>query len=108
MLLGMGLALTHSPDLRRYEAQLDGELVGFAEYRLEGRRMTIFHTEVDRAHEGHGIGGRLARLALDDVVARERELVPSCPFIADYIRRHPEPYLSTVVPELRAEVLGGG
>lgn len=50
------------------------------------------------------LGGRLIRDALDDVRGRELAVVPVCPFVADYIRRHPEDYLDLVVPAMRTRV----
>jgi uncharacterized protein len=50
----------------------------------------LVHTEVDPAFEGHGVGGRLAGYALDDVRRRGVAAVAQCPFVARYVRRHPE------------------
>jgi predicted GNAT family acetyltransferase len=95
--------VTDNPDLTRYEARIDGELTGFAEYRLAGRRIVFSHTEVDESREGEGIGGALARFALDDVRDNRRlEVVPICPFIAGWIKRHPA-YAGLVTPALRAQ-----
>lgn len=70
--------------------------------------MTIYHTEVDPAFEGQGVGSQLAKAALDDVRARGLELVPRCPFIAAYIRRHSEDYLDLVAEPLREELMAAG
>ncbi len=78
------------PAAHRYEAFLDGRLAGVAEYRLAPGVVTFVHTEVDPAFEGRGIGRRLAAGALDDVRARGLSVRPRCPFIAAFIRRHPE------------------
>jgi hypothetical protein len=94
--------------LARYEARVGADLAGFAQYRTEGRRMTIYHTEVDPAFEGQGVGSQLAKAALDDVRARGLELVPRCPFIAAYIRRHSEDYLDLVAEPLREELMAAG
>jgi predicted GNAT family acetyltransferase len=84
--------VTDNPEQHRYEARIADELAGFAAYRLRGRDVIVFtHTEVDPAHEGKGIGGALARGALDDVRARgERRVVALCPFIAKWIAKHPD------------------
>jgi len=82
--------ITDNPGERRYEARVDGQLAGFAEYRIAGGRVIFFHTEVDPAFEGHGVGARLAAGALDDVRARGLRMTPRCPFIAAFVRRHPE------------------
>jgi uncharacterized protein len=75
---------------RRFELHVDGELAGIVTYQTGPGRIVFVHTEVMPAFEGHGVGGRLAKAVLD--VARERGLrvVARCPFIAEYIRRHPD------------------
>jgi hypothetical protein len=97
-----------NPERERYEARIDGRLAGFAQYHVDGGRITIFHAEVDPALGGRGVGSRLAAAALDDVRARGLELVPSCPFIAAYVRSHPEPYLDLVAESLRERVMSEG
>jgi predicted GNAT family acetyltransferase len=47
-----------------------------------------------------GLGGRLARAALDDARARRLVVVPYCPFIAAYIERHLDEYGDLVAPEM--------
>lgn len=80
----------------RYEAQVGDELA-IQEYARQRRRITLIHTEVPPALEGHGIAGKLTRFALEDARARGLEVVPACSYVASYIRRHPE-YLD-LVPE---------
>jgi predicted GNAT family acetyltransferase len=67
----------------------------------------MYHTEVEPEYAGQGLGDELAREALDDVRRRGLILVPLCPFIAAYIRRHPSDYLDLVAPGLRARVVKG-
>jgi predicted GNAT family acetyltransferase len=80
------------PEELRYEIVTDdGEVAGFIAYRREDDgTITMVHTDVDPKWEGHGVGSELARGALDDVRARGLRVVPLCPFVAAYIRRHPE------------------
>lgn len=83
--------VTDNPEQHRYEARVDGELAGRAEYHLTRSSIVFTHTEVDPAFKGRGVGGALARYALDDVRAKgEREVVPVCPFIHSFIDDHPE------------------
>jgi predicted GNAT family acetyltransferase/glutaredoxin len=79
-----------NPDASRYELRLDGRLIGIAAYRRRPGRIAITHTEVEPACSGRGFGSMLAEAALRDARARGERVVPLCPFIADYIRRHPE------------------
>ena len=84
------LEIRDQPDRRRYEASLDSHLAGFSQYRLEGDRITFHHTFVDPQYEGRGIGSRLVRQQLDDVRQRGLKVVPVCPFVRSYIKRHAE------------------
>lgn len=90
-----------APERSRYEAHVDGELAGVAEYTDRRDQRVFLHTNVTL--EGHGVGGALARAALDDVRARGKRAVPKCLFIAAWIRRHPD-YVD-LVPEDRRDLL---
>lgn len=84
------LNVADNPAEQRYEARLGDRLVGFSEYHRVRDRLIFLHTEIDAAFEGRGFGGRLAAGALDDVRARGWRMTVKCPFIAAYLRRHPE------------------
>ena len=84
-----GLVVADEPGAQRYEARLDGRVVGYSEYRRVQGRVIFFHTEVDPEFEGKGIGSRLASGALDDVRAQGLKITVKCPFIAAYLKRHP-------------------
>jgi hypothetical protein len=73
----------------RFEAQLPGG-TAFANYRLTDGAIVFTHTEVPAALEGHGVGNTLVRFALDSARARGLTVVPLCPFVAAFIRRHAE------------------
>lgn len=99
----MTTEVTDAPDRHRYEATVDGTLAGFAQYReVDGARV-FTHTEVFDAYEGKGVGGALARGALDDVRDRGGRLVALCPFIAAYLDRHPA-YAELVDHDLTARL----
>ena len=85
-----GLQIIDQPSRQRYEARLGDRVVGFAEYRAVRGRLILFHTEVDPAFEGHGVGGRLASGALDDIRTRGLRVTVKCPFITAFMERHPE------------------
>ena len=93
----MATDVVNNPDEARYEVWTEGELAGFVQYRPREGALNLFHTEIDGAYEGQGLGSKLARGALDDVRAQGLAVVPSCPFIAGYISRHPE-YEDLVTP----------
>lgn len=74
----------------RYEVHVDGALAGFLEYRTVDGVLALVHTEVDEAYAGQGLGGQLAKYALDDAMAGDVKISPLCPFVAKYIDKHPE------------------
>lgn len=79
------------PELQRYEAVIGGEVAGFAVYELGDEQIAFTHTEVDDAYEGRGVGGAIARFALDAVRAEgTRSVRPLCPFFAAWIGKHPD------------------
>jgi predicted GNAT family acetyltransferase len=82
------IRVTDNPASSRFEVFSDGELAGFAEYRVSDGRIVFTHTEIDDAFEGHGIGSRLIRYALDDARRRGLLVVPKCPFVRRFIEEH--------------------
>jgi uncharacterized protein len=85
------LHIVDDPVAQRYEARLGDVVVGYSEYRrVERDRLILFHTEVDPTFEGQGIGSRLAKGVLEDIRARGLRLTVKCPFMAAYLKRHPD------------------
>ena len=91
----------------RFELHLDAELVGFAEYRPAGDSVIIAHTEIAEGHEGEGLGGVLVRAALERIRESGKTVIPTCPFTAAYIRRHPE-FVELVASQLRNQFRPSG
>jgi predicted GNAT family acetyltransferase len=68
------------------------------QYVKRGRAVHLVHTEVPETMEGRGYGAALAKAALDAARAEGLQVVPTCPFVRTYIRRHPE-YADLVAAE---------
>lgn len=77
-------------DENRYEIQLDGQLVGLADYIIAADVVTIPHTETSPAFGGRRLASTLVKFSLDDIRARGLRVRPSCPFVAVYIAKNPE------------------
>ena len=73
----------------RFELEID-DAVAKAWYRRQGNVVTFTHTDVPTALSGKGVGSRLAKGALDAVRAAGLKVVAKCPFIATYLKKHPE------------------
>jgi uncharacterized protein len=86
---GMQNSVRDNPERRRYELEVDGGLA-FIDYRRSGGVVTMTHAEVPPALRGGGVGSQLVRGALAIVRQRDERVVPRCPFVEHYMRRHPE------------------
>ena len=82
--------MTDRTERHRYEVREKGVLAGYSRYRDEDGRRIFLHTEIKPDFEGHGLGQVLAQEALADARAKGLEIEAECPFIAAYIRDHPE------------------
>jgi len=100
----MASEVRDNPGEDRFEIFDDGELAGFVTYRGRPGLLAFLHTEVDDRFEGKGLGSKLASAALDSARERGLAVLPFCPFVNDYIKRHPE-YLD-LVPDDRREAFG--
>ncbi|MBA3233023.1 MAG: N-acetyltransferase [Propionibacteriales bacterium] len=79
------------PARSRYEAYVDGRLVGYSDYHERDGVISFTHAEVEPAFGGRGIASEMARVSLDDVRAAGGHTVrPACPFYVWFIERHPE------------------
>jgi hypothetical protein len=74
----------------RYELSVDGEVAGFAAYRVRDGVVVITHSEVDRRFRGQGLGNELATRTLDLLRAQGARVLPVCPFFARFVAEHPE------------------
>ena len=81
--------VTRNDEAGRYELRIDERLVGVAEFHADGDRTVIPHTEIEAPLRGHGLGAILVQGVLDDMRERNAKVVPSCWYVADFIRDNP-------------------
>jgi predicted GNAT family acetyltransferase len=82
--------IRHEREARRFATDVE-DAVAFLSYReAPGRVLDFGHTYVPPAARGSGIASRLAAHALTFARDGGYRIVPSCPFVSAYIRRHPE------------------
>ena len=80
--------VSHDRATHRFEVRTNGG-TGLLTYQDRGPAMEILHTEVPSAAEGQGYAAALAVAALDFARSEGKQVIPSCPFVAAYIQRHP-------------------
>ena len=86
----MSITVTDVPEKERWEAREGDTLAGLAAYRRTDDLVIFTHTVVEDDFAGRGVGGLLARAALDSAREQRLRVRPDCPFIAEWISRHPE------------------
>jgi uncharacterized protein len=101
----INVAVIHNEEAHRFEAQVDG-LRAIMSYRRFPDRMVITHTKVPPPLEGHGLAGKLARTALDFARANHLRIVPLCPYLSSFLRKHSE-YHDLLAPDDLKRVMSG-
>lgn len=80
--------VTHASASSRYEIRVDGVLAGFTAYVDHDEQRIFFHTEIGDEFGGRGLAGVLIARALADTRAGGRRIVPVCPYVARWVRKH--------------------
>jgi len=84
------VTVQHNTGAQRFEIDIDGH-IAFLTYEERKDEIIILHTEVPKELGGRGLGGALAKEALQWARAQPgKKLVVLCPFVREYMRKHPE------------------
>jgi len=79
-----------NPERHQFEIDLgDGEFA-YAKYNLLPGAIRFYHTVVPESHGGHGLGTALVKAGLAAARQRNLRVIPICPFVAAYLKKHPE------------------
>jgi uncharacterized protein len=74
----------------RFIAYVEDQPAGYVLYRRDPDTVIFTHTVVEDAYAGRGVGGALARGALDQVRGAGLRVIAQCPFISAWIDKHPQ------------------
>ncbi|MFE7263844.1 GNAT family N-acetyltransferase [Streptomyces sp. NPDC057592] len=80
----------HVDARHRYEIVDDDNRAGLTAYRDRDDRRVFFHTEIDDAYAGQGLAAILVEQALTDVRTSGMRIVPVCPYVAKFLKKHQE------------------
>lgn len=83
------LALIKNETEKRFEMQVDG-YTAIVEYQENGAVITLLHTETPPELEGKGVATAIIEKTLANIEKNHLRLIPLCPFVVIYIKRHPE------------------
>jgi len=91
------LKVENNESKHRFEINLD-EGTAFIQYTKPGEDVyNLYHTEVPPQFAGKGVGSSLAKGTLEYIKAEGKQIIPTCPFVAAYLKKHQE-YLDLVKP----------
>jgi len=85
-----GAPTTVSAEDGKYTIAVDGQTVGLAAVADRGNQRVFYHTEVQPRFEGRGLATILVGEALEATRADGKRIVPVCPMVAAFIKKHPE------------------
>src|SRR4029078_7118585 len=76
-------------ELHRLEMEVEGS-IAFIQYKLDGNLLFLIHTGVPPVLEGKGAGRAIGQKALQYAKDNHYKIVPLCPFVQSYLKRHKE------------------
>ena len=82
-------------ELSRFEMDLEGGRLAVLDYQIRRDVLILTHTEVPEELRGRGYASELVRAVLAIAADRGLSVYPTCWFVHDFIRAHPE-YLDMV------------
>lgn len=85
------LDIRQNPDETRFEAHLDGEVIGYADYKQTEKGVRDFHhTFVDEDQREQGVAAELIQGALERTRQEDMKIWASCPYVKDFLNEHEE------------------
>jgi uncharacterized protein len=73
----------------QFEIRVDDQ-VARLNYKIGDRQIELIHTEVPASLGGQGLANELARAALEFAAHQSLRVIPTCPFVRAFLKRHDE------------------
>lgn len=83
------LPLIKNEEAKRFELSVDGH-IAFIDYEEDEKIIKLIHTESPEALAGRGAATALIEKTLHYLEENAYALVPLCPLVFAYVKRHPE------------------
>ena len=93
------LTIINNEQVQQFQVFVDGEMA-YLEYRLNKGDIVLMHTEVPDKLGGRGIASALAEHVLKYAREQKIPVMIYCPFVASWIKKHPE-YRDVLDPKYR-------
>lgn len=82
------LEVIHNAQKSRFETRIENHLSKL-DYILDEDTIVMTHVGVFPEHRGQGVAGKLVEIALKYAEVNKLRVIPMCPYVGAYIRRHP-------------------
>lgn len=83
------MEIINNKEQQQYQLAVQ-DTIAYIEYRWYKGDIAFMHTEVPEQFEGQGIASAMAKFALDDARKQGVKIMLYCPFMAGYVKKHPE------------------
>jgi hypothetical protein len=80
----------HDSDMTTFSIEMDGAEAVLMYLPVGEDRLDFKDTYVPPQHRGHGVAAALARAAFEYAREHGYRVIPTCPYIETYLKRHPE------------------
>lgn len=74
---------------KRFELKV-GDYTAFIDYKEHGQKIWLIHTEAPEELQGKGAATAVIEKTLSYIEDNGYKLIPLCPLVAAYLKRHPE------------------
>lgn len=85
----MSHAIGHDVAMNRFQTTVDGHTARL-DYQRDGEVVEMVSVVVPPPVEGRGIASVLTKSALDWARSEQLRVVPRCPYVRQWIQRHPD------------------
>lgn len=82
--------LIDNKENKQYEFHVGNQIAKIEYIKTNNGEIYLTHTEVPVVLEGQGIASQLAEKVLLDIEKQNLRVIPLCPFVAGYIKKHPD------------------
>lgn len=85
----MSTEMVHEAMQHRITGRVDGVAAAWVDYLEDGDIWDFTHTWTEPEFRGQGMAAHIVAAALAVATDHDKKVRASCPYVAEYLRRHP-------------------